>query len=108
MDDHEEAYEKVLRCGGEIRQYLDKEELFKTLPTDAQAFLLVTKAMVEPFIKQMKDDGFPIEPILEAMMIHAVALQANVDQKQGWLSSRGNERDCQEKPARVSGSSQAN
>ena len=28
MDDLEKAFEEVLRCGGEIRQYLDKEELF--------------------------------------------------------------------------------
>jgi hypothetical protein len=80
MDDHQKAFETVLRCGGEIRQYLDKEELFKTLPTDTQAFLMITKVQVEQFLKQMKDDGFPTEPILEAMMIHAVALQGKCNE----------------------------
>ena len=51
---------------------------------------MVTKVWVEQFLKQMKDDGFPTEPILEAMMIHAVALQGKCDelleQKSGWLS----------------------
>jgi hypothetical protein len=90
MDDQEKAFETVLRCGGEIRQYLDKAELFKTRPTDAQAFLLLTKARVEPFLKQMKDDGHPLERVLEAMMIHAVALQGKCDelseQKEWWLA----------------------
>lgn len=88
---HDEAFETVLKCAGQIRQYLDKEELFKTLPIHTQSFLLMAKVKVEPFLKQMKDDGFPLEPILEAMMIHAVALQGKCDElleqkSGGWLS----------------------
>jgi hypothetical protein len=90
MDDHEKAFQTVCRCAGEIRQYLDKG-LLNTLPIHDQSFLLLTKVKVEDFLKAMKDDGHPLEPILEAMMIHAVALQGKCDElleqkSGGWLS----------------------
>ena len=70
-----EAFEKVLRTAGQIRRWLDNEELLRTLPTSAQSFVMTTKVWVEEFLGAMKDSGHPIEPILVSVLIHAVAVQ---------------------------------
>jgi hypothetical protein len=37
--------------------------------------VLLTKVRIEDFLKAMKDDGHPLEPILESVLIHATTLQ---------------------------------
>ena len=49
MDEHQAAFMTVLKCAGDIRQCLDKEEMFKTLDPHTQAYATLTKVYVEAY-----------------------------------------------------------
>src|SRR5712672_3164183 len=80
MDPQAQAFQTVCICAGQIRGAIDNPEAFKSLPVEVQAYVTLGRVYVERFLEDAKKDGRSIEPLLEAVLIHSMALQGKCDE----------------------------